>query len=215
LRNLFAAFEQQEISYVILRGYRHLPDSIQNDLDILVPDIYPSVATIKMVSRRFAVSFHKIEHAYKYQSYLIDDAIRIDIFESIVKRWVPYANSTYLLENAITTTLGAKVVHDEDYLYLQVVKELLTYREVRKEKRLELIESFPNPQFDLDKFSLLTEGAFSKRACAGVSEVIENLGAGKKYRLRRRLRTTLNLYDFLSWLLKRAVYQHRKYRSIN
>ena len=137
LVRVFEALRASQIAFVVLRNYEELPEKWGNDVDILVSqdDLQQAYAKVLnvfidaasqnsiQVLRRLNYRAAKIECPDRY--------LHVDLYSSLNKGWIKYADDKELLTNRATKTNLFDVPKKSHELLLIAAKELFSYGEIR------------------------------------------------------------------------------------
>lgn len=150
------------IPYVVLRNYDTLPETISNDLDILIhrESIVAVKSLLQSISRKQNWRLISTLRRYQYIGYRFTSssgaAFQIDFYTGLVKAWIRYAHEATVLNSRIRHQRGFWVPDPAHEAPLIALKEFLTYRRCR-EKYHKAIQSYPNDSIPTE----LYRGLFS------------------------------------------------------
>lgn len=177
LRDLFAAFEEADVGYCVLRNYTTLPDSFGgSDLDLAVlPEEKEQVADVVLSVAMLHGGVPIVDYVSSGRFIRIlggDDSswwgAAIDLFWMMEYRGVEYISSQAVIERA-KDYRGLKVARDDDAASIALVKELLSNGKTRKDYFPQLAAIYNS--FGSDTLDLL-EPTFSQESIQHLGEIL-------------------------------------------
>ncbi len=185
LTNIFHTLNQK-IDYLVLRNFVGLPDSWENDVDLLVAPAQHDNAVIlieQYLKENGLISQALVMKRYGLTAYKIhgrDRDLRLDLFYKLNKAWIEYADVAEVLRGKRVFSDIFYVPHNNHAALLIAAKELFAYGRIRN-KYNALYQSVEKESLHADALALFRDRISSQ----GIELIIEALisgGTGKRPR---------------------------------
>lgn len=162
-RHLCSSFDEENISFLVLRNYDLLPISFGNDIDLLVlpsqvkktREVIGRVASVNnfsLTKERMRFNFQSLELHSNSNSQSI---IKIDIFSGLTKGWVTYMSVDEILDKKIIRECFY-IPTIEIEIYCLILKEMYMYGNVRGKYKSYFKQKLPYIDLDTLKSLLLS-----------------------------------------------------------